>query len=90
MASKAQLQLQRVEEITQDMVECGEAAAVDTGTQSRAPDAGGAPGQEEAGGGEEDHHQPVAAGYAWLGYESWLFLPSPVPEDQQKSRLLKI
>ena len=64
MASKAQLQLQRVKEITQEMLECGEAAAVYTVTQSRAPDTDGAPGQEQAGGGEEDHHQPEAACYA--------------------------
>ena len=64
MAIKAQIQLQRVKEITQEMLECGEAAAVGTGTQSRAPDAGGAPGQEQAGGGEEDDHQPEAAGSA--------------------------
>ena len=36
----------------------------DTGTQSRAPDAGGAPCQDHAGGVEEDHPQPEAAGYA--------------------------
>ena len=41
MASKAQLQLQRVKEITQDMLEGGESAAVDKGTQSRAPGADG-------------------------------------------------
>ena len=47
-----------------ELLECGEAAAVDTGTQSRALDADGAPGQDQARGGEEDHHQPEAAGYA--------------------------
>ena len=33
IASKAQLQLQRVKKITKEMLECGEAAAVDTGTR---------------------------------------------------------
>ena len=51
MAGKAQLQLQKVKEINKEMLECEEAAAVDTGTQSRAPGANGVTGQEQAGGG---------------------------------------
>ena len=62
MASKAQLQLQRVKEITQ-MLGRG-AAAVETGNQSRVLGADGVTGQEKAGEGDEDHHQPEAAAYA--------------------------
>ena len=56
MASKAQLELQRVKEITQILGKWGggQAAAVETVNQSRVLGADGVIGQEQAGEADED------------------------------------
>ena len=64
MASKAQLQLQRVKEVTKKMLE---PEAVDTGNQSRVFGADGVTGQKQAGrgGGEEARGSSLCV--TWIG-----------------------